>query len=139
MEIIKEITDIELAEMFNISLDKLKQEIKDGTFVSYAKNNNTYILPKKKDSPIKVITDDTFIECNDDFDFEVTRKLSPFEAEILLKDIFGTTEVGIFNCNDMLEEEFNDIIDKFNSIPEGYPILADDLHILLEEKTNGSN
>ena len=72
MEVIKELTDIKLIE-----------------------NDKIYILPKKNDSPIKVITDDTSIECNDDFTFEIIRKLSPFEAEILLKDIFGTTEIGM--------------------------------------------
>lgn len=53
----------------------------------------------------------------DDCTLEYRKKLSLVESEKLLKDMFGTTNVGILDCSDMSDEEIDEITDKLNSIP----------------------
>lgn len=55
--------------------------------------------------------------------FDLKLKLCDSEIE----NIFGTTELAMLDCSDMTEEEINRIIEKFNSIPEVYPISRNDL------------
>ena len=38
------------------------------------------------------------------FDIEIRKKLSGVEAEKLLIDIFGTTDIGILDCSDIKED-----------------------------------
>ena len=85
--------------------------------------NTLFILPKEsKDKSIKIIFEDDVKVTANDNDIEIKRKLSNIEAEKLLIDIFGTTNIGILNCSDMTDEEINKIVDKWNSIPEEYVI-----------------
>lgn len=61
------------------------------------------------------------------------------EAEKLLNDIFGTTNVTVLDCSDMTEEEIDRIAEEFNSIPEVYPITTEDLRKVLERSKNESD
>ena len=76
------------------------------------------IVPEDKDKPIKMVYEDDIgiIKAND-YTIELTRKLTPVEAEKLLEDMFGTTNVGILDCSYMSDEELNQIVDKWNNIP----------------------
>ena len=112
------ITDIELAEMFGLSLDQFKQEVKDGTIICAAEEDKIFIIPSSADKPLKVVYEgDITVKDNADGVLEIYKIIDNVRATNLFNDIFGTTDVGIFDCNDMTEEEFCDFIDKFNSIP----------------------
>lgn len=52
------------------------------------------------------------MEMEDKYIIEIKRKLSLSE----IKNIFGTTDIGILECNDMTDKEFNRIVDEFNNI-----------------------
>lgn len=82
-----------------------------------AKENEYIFIPENRDRPIKMIyEDDARIIQTNDYTLEYTRKLSPMEAEKLFMDLFGTTDVGILDCSDMSDEEFERIVDKFNEL-----------------------
>lgn len=49
---------------------------------------------------------------NKDDKYILELKLSDSE----IKNIFGTTELAMFDCGDMTDEEINKIVDEFNSI-----------------------
>lgn len=102
---IKEITEVELAEMFNISLDQLKEEVGNGTFKCIAKDDNLFSFPMAESKPIKIVTDDVLVEENG-LDLEISRKLSSLEAENLFMDLFGTTKVGMINANGAITSAF---------------------------------
>ena len=46
--------------------------------------------------------------------FELKLKLSDSQ----IKNIFGTTELAMLDCSDMTDEEIDNIVDKWNEIPE---------------------
>lgn len=72
-----------------------------------------FILPKNKDKPITIaFEDEKNVISIDDCTFTFSRKLTPMQSEKLLKDIFGTTDVGVLDCSNMYDEEFNEIINK---------------------------
>ena len=76
------------------------------------------VFPQNEYKPIKIVTEDSVrVSMTDDNTLEITKKLTSMESEALFKDLFGTTDVGILNCGEMSDEEFNRIIDKINSIP----------------------
>lgn len=78
-------------------------------------------VPEDRDKPIKVVYEDDFKATRTDgFIIEIAKKLTHTESEKLLNDMFGTTNVGILDCSYMSDEEFNKIVDKWNSIPEEY-------------------
>lgn len=80
-------------------------------------------VPKDRDKPIKAVYEDDFkVVQTDDFIIEIAKKLTHTESEKFLDDMFGTTDVGILDCSYMSDEEFNRIVDKWNSIPEEYII-----------------
>lgn len=92
-----------------------------------ANPNTMFILPNEpKDKPIKIVFEDDVKVTANGNDIEIKRKLSDVEAEKLLNDIFGTTNIGILNCSGMTDEEINKIVDKWNSIPEEYVIPIED-------------
>ena len=92
-----------------------------------ANPNTMFILPNEpKDKPIKIVFEDDVKVTANGNDIEIKRKLFDVEAEKLLNDIFGTTNIGILNCIGMTDEEINKIVDKWNSIPEEYVIPIED-------------
>ena len=67
-----------------------------------ANPNTMFIVPNEsKDKPIKVIFEDDVKVTASDNNIEIKRKLSDIEAEKLLIDIFGTTNIGILDCSDI--------------------------------------
>ena len=66
--------------------------------------NTMFILPNKpKDKPIKIVfVADVKVTANSN-DIEIKRKLSDAEAEKLLIDIFGTTNIGTLDFSDIEE------------------------------------
>lgn len=84
------------------------------------KNNSQtlIIFPKEKDKTIKIVGKDSVkVSMVGDNTFEITKRLTPMETEALLKDVFGTTDVGVLDCDNMSDEEFYRIIDELNNIP----------------------
>ena len=70
-----------------------------------ASHNTMFIVPNEsKDKPIKIVFENDIAITIDNDDIKIKRKLSRFEAEKLLTDIFGTTNIGIFNINDVKED-----------------------------------
>lgn len=66
-------------------------------------------VSEDKDRPIKIVYEnDGMIEIND-CTIEYTRRLSPMESSNLLRDMFGTTNVGMLDCSDMSDEEISKI------------------------------
>ena len=59
-------------------------------------------IPENKDKPIKMVFEDDLkvIQAND-CTIEVIKRLSPMESEKLLKDMFGTTDIGVLDCSDI--------------------------------------
>ena len=74
-------------------------------------NNVIIITPNTPDyKPIKIVfLDDLEITNGENkYDLEIKKKLSKFEAEKFLYEIFGTTNLGILSCNEIkkkLEKE----------------------------------
>lgn len=66
--------------------------------------------------PIKIIYEDGFKVEGDGYDVKVTRPLTPSEAQQIIYDTFGSNDIAALNCSDMSDEEFNRIVDEFNSI-----------------------
>lgn len=76
------------------------------------RNNNTYfIIIEENDSPIKVVIEDSVKITSNKNVIEIKRHLSYMEAKNLINNIFGTTNIGVLDYNDMSDEEFNEIID----------------------------
>lgn len=87
----------------------------------HADPNTMFILQNEpKDKPIKIVFEDDVKVTANGNDIEIKRKLSDIEAEKLLIDIFGTTNVGILDCSDMTDEKIEKFVDKWNDIPEEY-------------------
>lgn len=103
-------------------------------------NNNTYfILTEPKDKPIKIIIEDNVKVTSNGNVIEIKKHLCSMEAEKLLNDIFGTTNIAVLDCSDITDEEIDRIVEKFNSIPEVYPITTEDLEKVLKRSKNESD
>lgn len=71
-------------------------------------NNNTYfIIPTAIDKPIKLIIEDDVKVINNGYNIEIKKHLSPMETENLLKNIFGTTDIGIIDISDIKDDFYN--------------------------------
>lgn len=71
-------------------------------------NNNTYfIIPTAIDKPIKLIIEDDVKVINNGYNIEMKKLLSPMETENLLKNIFGTTDIGIIDISDIKDDFYN--------------------------------
>ena len=88
------------------------------------------------EKPIKVIFEDVTELKMDGYNIEIKGKLSGIQAEKIIGNIFGTTDIAALDCSDMSEEEIDRIVDNFNSIPEVYPIRTEDLKKILERSNN---
>ena len=138
----KEAVDI-VEKACNLSDKELKdfKNFSDGILL----DKNWYFLRnlnKCEPPPIKIVYEGEIKVEGDDNNVNVVKKPSKMEAEHLFFDMFGTTDVGILDCSNMSDEEIeeiNRIIDKFNSIPEVYPITAEDLQKILERSKNEQN
>ena len=79
----------------------------------YANPKTMFIVPNEsKDKSIKVVFENSVAITTDNDDIEIKKKLSRFEAEKLLIDIFGTTNIGIFDCSDITDEEIDRYINE---------------------------
>lgn len=78
-------------------------------------------IPEDIEKPIKVVykDDSGFIKTND-CTIEYFKRLTPMESKHLFANIFGSTNIGILDCSDMTDEEINEIVDRYNSIPHKY-------------------
>lgn len=79
----------------------------------------TGLVMGKVDKPIQIVFEGDIKVEGDDNNIEVTKRLSKMEAEHLLLNTFGTTDVGVLDCSNKTEEEIaeiNRIVDEFNSI-----------------------
>lgn len=71
----------------------------------HADSKTMFIVPNEpKDKLIKVIFEDDVKVTASDNNIEIKRKLSDIEAEKLLIDIFGTTNIGVLNIDDVKED-----------------------------------
>ena len=71
------------------------------------------IIPECKDKPIKVVyEDDVGVTQTGDFAIEFVKKLRGIELEKFLKDVFGTTKIGIFDCRNVSDEEIERIMNE---------------------------
>jgi hypothetical protein len=102
----KEITEQELADMFNISLEQLKREVADGMIKCFADDDKVFIVPSVKDNPLKIVYDDNWAMNLNGYNAEFSRKLTDLEFKNLLIDTFGTTDVGAINKDDFTEDEW---------------------------------
>lgn len=119
----KEITEQEVEDIFNISLEQLKREVADGTIKCFANyDNKVFIIPSVKDKPLKIVYDDNWAMNLNGYNAEFSRKLTDLEFKNLLIDTFGTTDVGVLDCNDISDEELNRMLDELNSIQEEYAV-----------------
>lgn len=75
-----------------------------------ANPNAMFIIPVTPDyKPIKIafLDDLEITNSENEYDLEIKKKLSKFEVEKFLNDIFGTTNLGILSCED-IEEKLNE-------------------------------
>lgn len=76
-----------------------------------------FIIPTDIDKPLKLVyEDDVKVVENDDGTIKFVRKLKPLEAEQVLKCMFGTTDVGILNCNNTTTEVLEEIVKQWEKI-----------------------
>ena len=79
----------------------------------YANPNTMFIVPNEsKDKSIKVVFENSVAITIDNDNIEIKRKLSRLEAEQLLIDLFGTTNIGVFDCGDITDEEIDRYINE---------------------------
>ena len=102
----KEITEQEIADMFNISLERFKKEITDETIKCFANDDKILIVPNLNDKPLKIVYDDNWIMNLDGYSARFSRKLTDLEFKNLLIDVFGTTDIGTINKDDFTEDEW---------------------------------
>ena len=103
----KEITEQEVVDMFNISLEQLKREVSDVTIKCFVNDDNkVFIIPSVKDNPLKIVYDDNWAMNLNGYNAEFSRKLTDLEFKNLLIDTFGTTDVGAINKDDFTEDEW---------------------------------
>ena len=75
-----------------------------------ANPNTMFIIPVAPDyKPIKIafLGDLEITNSENKYDLEIKKKLSKFEAEKFLNDVFGTTNLGIVSCENV-EEKLNE-------------------------------
>ena len=117
VEKFKATNDIELAEMFGITIEELHKEIENKTFRSVTNNDNIFIFPVQNDKPVKIVIEDNVkVSSVSDYDIEIKKKFNSLETEKLLKDIFGDTNIATYDCSDMSDEEIDRIVNKWNDI-----------------------
>lgn len=103
----KEITEQELADMFNISLEQFKKEANVGNIKCIAKDEDAvYIIPVQDDKPLKIVHDDNWIMELDGYNAKFSRKLSSNEVTKLLIDMFGTTDIAAIDKDKYTEDEW---------------------------------
>lgn len=102
----KEITEQEIADMFNISLEKLKKEIADGTIKCFANDDKIFIVPNPSDKPLKIVYDDNWVMNLDGYSARFSRELTDLEFKRLLIEVFGTSDIGTINKDDFTEDEW---------------------------------
>lgn len=90
----------------DIGFEKFKEDFQ-------ANPNTMFIVPNEsKDKPIKIVFENDVAITIDNDDITIKRKLSRFEAEKLLTDIFGTTNIGVVDCSNMTDEEIERAINE---------------------------
>lgn len=62
---------------------------------------------------------------------DITRMVTTFVPAAIqdlqaFRDMFDIPDVNLLDCNGMTDEEYERMVDEFNSIPEVYPISYDD-------------
>ena len=71
----------------------------------HANPNTMFIVGnEQKDKPIKIVFEDSVKVTANGNNIEIKRKLSDVEFEKLLIDIFGTTNIGVLNIDDIRED-----------------------------------
>lgn len=78
----------------------------------------TDMMYKLAEKPIKIIFEDVTEVNMNGYDIEIKGRLSGIEAEKVISNIFGTTNIGVLDCSDMTDEEIDRIVDKWNEVPE---------------------
>lgn len=76
--------------------------------------NIYFIIPKPQDTPIKIVIEDNVKITSNENVIEIKRHLSSMEVKNLINNIFGTTNIGVIDCSDISEQEFNEIIDQLD-------------------------
>lgn len=68
-------------------------------------------IPEDKEKPIKIVfeNDSDFVE-TDDCMIEYIKRLSSMDSEQFLKKMFGLTNICVFDCSDMTDEEIDRIV-----------------------------
>lgn len=102
----KEITEQEIADMFNISLEQFKKEFADGTIKCFANDDKIFIVPSQSDKPLKIVCDDNWIMNLDGYSARFSRELTDLEFKNLLIEVFGTTDIGMINKDNFTEDEW---------------------------------
>ena len=92
----KPITKLELAEMFDISLEQFEKEFQDGIIIYNAEDEKIIVIPTV-DKPLKMVYEGITVKNNEDT-LEINKELSDIEKENLLNNVFGTTNIGMINC-----------------------------------------
>lgn len=77
--------------------------------------------------PIKIVFEDDTTVNGNDLNIEIIRKFPISESNL-----------GVFDCSDMTDEEIDEIVEKLNNVVEVYPISAQDLKKALEMYENKS-
>ena len=79
------------------------------------------IVPEDKDKPIKIVCeDDVRVTQTSDFTIEFVKKLRGIEAEKFIKEMFGTTKVGVFDCSGMSDEEREHVYETLSESAAGH-------------------
>lgn len=102
----KEITEQEIADMFNISLEQFKKEFADGTIRCFANDDKIFIVPNPNNKPLKIVYDDNWLMNLDGYSARFSRELTDLEFKSLLIDVFGRTDIGTINKDDFTEDEW---------------------------------
>lgn len=70
------------------------------------KNDNIYfIVSEPKDKPIKLVVENNIKMTTNGNVIEIKKHLSTTEVKKLLNDIFGSTNIGVLDCDGMSDEE----------------------------------
>lgn len=102
----KEITEQEIADMFNISLEQFKDEVNAGVIKCFVNDDKIFVVPNTNDKPLKIVYDDNWAMSLDGYGAEFSRKLTDLEFKTLLMDMFGTTDIGAINKNNFTDDEW---------------------------------
>ena len=81
--------------------------IHSGSVLTKEQTDELYRLAAK---PIKIIFEDVTQVNMSDYNIQIKGRLSGIEAEKVISNIFGTTDIGALDCSDMTDEEIDKII-----------------------------